>query len=277
METMICPGCQKEIAASSKFCPECGQRLLGEENTTLSSCEEHIESDALIPEEHIESNMPIPAENTTDSPDAIHSTDKKSKRPYVILAIAVLAIGIFAYFNRIDYSKYTDYIEGDDTIYSEGNYSDHRCEYSSCSRTAVCVLRFKTTDNEWYYCDKHVSFAKSLYNTFEDKDSRPSGGSSSSSSDRSSSGMSAKDSYGNDVYAAFTVVKKMVKDKLKSPSTAKFCDITEATFSCSGKSWTVTGWVDAQNGFGATIRSTFTVKFTATSRDNFNLNSCIIT
>lgn len=62
---------------------------------------------------------------------------------------------------------------------------------------------------------------------------------------------------------AFTVAEAMVKQKLKSPSTAKFCLYTEATITHDKDVYTVSGWVDAQNSFGATLRSNWTVTFTA--------------
>ena len=62
---------------------------------------------------------------------------------------------------------------------------------------------------------------------------------------------------------AFTVAEAMVKQKLKAPSTAKFCLYTEATITHDKDVYTVKGWVDAQNSFGATLRSNWTVTFTA--------------
>lgn len=64
-----------------------------------------------------------------------------------------------------------------------------------------------------------------------------------------------KDSYGHTKGDAFAIAEKAVKGKLKSPSTAKFCSVTEATIGCSGNTWVVRGWVNAQNGFGATVRT----------------------
>ena len=66
----------------------------------------------------------------------------------------------------------------------------------------------------------------------------------------------------NDV-DAFTCAEDIVKHNLKSPSTAKFCKITEATctYDSSTNYWTVKGWVDAENSFGAMIRQNWTVKF----------------
>lgn len=53
---------------------------------------------------------------------------------------------------------------------------------------------------------------------------------------------------------------KAVKDNLKSPSTAKFCKYTEMTATnLGGNEWKVSGYVDAQNSFGATMREHWVV------------------
>lgn len=46
-----------------------------------------------------------------------------------------------------------------------------------------------------------------------------------------------------------------LRDKLLAPSTAEF---SQTTTSGGPTSWTVTGVVDAENGFGATLRSSWT-------------------
>ena len=59
---------------------------------------------------------------------------------------------------------------------------------------------------------------------------------------------------------AFVMAKRFVEKQLKSPSTADFCsysknrvrNIDECTFE-------VSGFVDSQNSFGATLRSNFVV------------------
>ena len=88
------------------------------------------------------------------------------------------------------------------------------------------------------------------------------------------------DSVGNRIFYSTikkTKIKVKGKGKLKSPSTAKFCSVTEATIGCSGNTWVVRGWVDAQNGFGATVRTQFAVTFTFASKDMYSLDSCIVT
>lgn len=49
------------------------------------------------------------------------------------------------------------------------------------------------------------------------------------------------------------------RDRLKSPSTAHF---NEDTSSNVGNRWTVSGSVDSENSFGASLRSTFTCTMT---------------
>lgn len=56
---------------------------------------------------------------------------------------------------------------------------------------------------------------------------------------------------------------EFVKDRLKSPSTAEFPDEysgQETVEDLPNKTYKVSGWVDAQNGFGAKLRSIWTVK-----------------
>ena len=74
---------------------------------------------------------------------------------------------------------------------------------------------------------------------------------------------------GLDKFGAYLTSQKFVKDRLKSPSTAKFCDFDEAVVSTTGEdnrtdpgrdSYTVRGWVDAQNSFGAVLRNRFICK-----------------
>lgn len=64
---------------------------------------------------------------------------------------------------------------------------------------------------------------------------------------------------------AWVCAQDIVKQNLKSPSTAKFCTMPEATIRNSkNNDWSVSGWVDAQNSFGGTIRTKFLVTLTLT-------------
>lgn len=57
-------------------------------------------------------------------------------------------------------------------------------------------------------------------------------------------------------YEARSACQDWVKDKLKAPASAEF-----GGHSVDGGEqgpWTITGWVDAQNSFGAKLRNTWT-------------------
>jgi hypothetical protein len=59
--------------------------------------------------------------------------------------------------------------------------------------------------------------------------------------------------------AAVTLGRSCVKEQLKAPSTAEFEFRSESLTFINDSTYTFTGPVDSQNGFGAMIRSNFTV------------------
>lgn len=64
---------------------------------------------------------------------------------------------------------------------------------------------------------------------------------------------------------AFSCAKEIVKGDLKAPSTAKFCRQSEAKIYHLGNgTYCVIGWVDAENSFGATLRTEYIVTYDAT-------------
>ena len=66
---------------------------------------------------------------------------------------------------------------------------------------------------------------------------------------------------------AWSCAKNIVKSNLKSPSTASFCSFPQAKVTHLGNGeYMVSGWVDAQNSFGAKIRENFVVTYTATPK-----------
>lgn len=96
--------------------------------------------------------------------------------------------------------------------------------------------------------------------------------SSSSSSGSSSTTNTARHSDEDAFYCATLIVE----DYLKAPSTAKFCKLSDATVTHLGKGeYMVTGWVDAENSYGAMIRSDFVVTYTATEKGFKNGNAII--
>lgn len=67
------------------------------------------------------------------------------------------------------------------------------------------------------------------------------------------SGLPAQDP--NDRAGAVVACQNAVLDQLKAPSTAEFSSRSETTADRVGSRWDVAGWVDAQNSFGATVRT----------------------
>ncbi len=60
--------------------------------------------------------------------------------------------------------------------------------------------------------------------------------------------------------AYYTATASFVPAHLKAPSTAKFAAYGESGVSVDGDVYTVTGWVDAQNSFGAMVRQRYICK-----------------
>ena len=66
---------------------------------------------------------------------------------------------------------------------------------------------------------------------------------------------------------AWVCAEDIVKANLKSPSSAKFCKYPEATITyCGDADYMVVGWVDAENSYGAKIRTDFIVTLTLTEK-----------
>lgn len=63
-------------------------------------------------------------------------------------------------------------------------------------------------------------------------------------------------------YDAYVMAKHFVEDRLKSPSTADFASIHQSTVKGIGNEWTVKSFVDSQNGFGAMLRTRYTITMT---------------
>ena len=77
---------------------------------------------------------------------------------------------------------------------------------------------------------------------------------------RSKTDEPARDFCTDDDYA-YIAAKKFIKGKLKSPSGAKFSHITETKVTkYNGCIFEFSGYVDAQNSFGATLRENYKIK-----------------
>lgn len=72
-------------------------------------------------------------------------------------------------------------------------------------------------------------------------------------------GMAARDKEGEDKSGAWTAAQGFVESRLKSPSTADFPWYQEEKIHYLGNdSYRVSSYVDAENSFGATMRSNYT-------------------
>lgn len=81
----------------------------------------------------------------------------------------------------------------------------------------------------------------------------------------------------NDKVSAWTMAEQMVEAQLRAPSTADFPWYREEWVRPTGDcSFTVTGYVDAQNGFGAMIRSNWVVVLTYIGDDRWRRDSISI-
>jgi hypothetical protein len=76
-----------------------------------------------------------------------------------------------------------------------------------------------------------------------------------------------------DRYGAIDVCHQRVEGQLKAPSTADYSDET-ATETSPGH-WSVAGSVDAENSFGAKVRSTYTCEAVHTDGDNWNVTASV--
>ena len=87
-------------------------------------------------------------------------------------------------------------------------------------------------------------------------------------------GSSESGSSGPDEVGAFFMSKKFVEERLKAPSSADFCSYSDATVTdLGGGRFSVSAYVDAQNSFGATIRTYYSCVLRSTDGDTWTLES----
>jgi hypothetical protein len=68
---------------------------------------------------------------------------------------------------------------------------------------------------------------------------------------------------------AKVMCENFVEDRLKSPSSADFSGIFDTTITGSGTDYTVSGYVDAENIFGAMLRSNYTCEIRDSGNDKW--------
>lgn len=72
---------------------------------------------------------------------------------------------------------------------------------------------------------------------------------------------------------AHLICQDFVSKRLKAPSTAKFADLYDVKAFKEAGHFTVIGWVDSQNSFGAQIRTNYTCSVEPTTGDKWRLLS----
>lgn len=268
-ENLLEEGKYKEaVAAATKAYQLVGDKE-GEEEFVLCVAEKLAKECGL---ENPQAEIDITYKNTTYNGIQVRSDNLSSKDKDEIVSI---------------YKKM--YREGLDTIMSGGREGGAKTPY---------IVTHLVSDGERYYVSEGELriINDTAYTKTEGRKKWSTGGSNNGSSssgsesnrkndsiptagERSSDVIkngNSKDSYGHDKFDAFVIAENAVKKKLKSPSTAQFCTTTEATIGRNGNTWTVKGWVDAQNGYGATVRANFVVTFTFASKDTYSVALCIV-
>ena len=153
-------------------------------------------------------------------------------------------------YDEISNSKKYDIDEKLDRVrnVSIKGYESGGATYTVYSSTRSIYKNGKEIDDDFYNSDSY----KSLH------DNKPS----------TSSGSGYLPNREKD---AWVCAQDIVNSNLKAPATAKFCSYTEATITHNGGSdYTVKGYVDAENSYGAQIRTNFTVTLTLTEKGYTN-------
>lgn len=86
----------------------------------------------------------------------------------------------------------------------------------------------------------------------------------------SKSTPSASSSEG-DALSAWVVCQQEMDRRLKAPATADYPSRSEFTITQSGAIYTMSSWVDSENGFGAQIRTFFDCKAIHTGGDSYRV------
>jgi hypothetical protein len=81
----------------------------------------------------------------------------------------------------------------------------------------------------------------------------------------------AADSDGDEL-GAWVVCQQEMSKRLRSPATAEYPSRREVRITQSDKTYSIRGWVDSQNGFGALVRTEFLCTAVATGGDNYRVS-----
>ena len=184
--------------------------------------------------------------NQESRPENISQEKKKlSIVKYIFIALVVGILAFVLIYNTV-IVRTVD--KGNGWKHQIGNFGE--CQYSDRLNCEEATHRIKSTFvMGGQYCDEHWnSNGIGMFERLAEKSV-----SSSSRSDESETD-------------AKICAKKAVEDCLKAPSTADFCSYSEMDTTYLGNDkWKITGYVDAENSFGAVLRQKWTVTLTLTS------------
>lgn len=256
MSLINCPECNQKISDKASVCIHCGYPLSHEEyppnsNTTIDPTPKNnsnFDTAQLIEDDKIEGKV-LKADAFDDIDTFIpkrKNKNPKSKKRKIILIAIILLIGIPLFI-------YNTFIV---RTVSSGNGWKHQvghfgmCQFDSEEHCGEATHRyfFKGSPPELVqlFCDKHwESDGEPVYNGLTREVYLPSS---------------------TDILNAKICAEQAVKDTLKAPSTAEFCSHSDMEAEHLGNNqWIVSGYVDAQNSFGAFIRKDWSVTLTLTS------------
>lgn len=232
----ICVDCKKFVPTSATVCPLCGGKNLVVANVPASSASSWSTS--------LQQPATVPAKKKK----------KRSKAPYIaFLLIFVVAIGavILTQFLNPCKNGHTwkaATCEDPKTCSvcgrTDGNSLGHDWEGATCTQAGICSRCGKEGYKKSHQYSKGFCTSCGRIEEFY---------------------KSSEETDGDDYFAAIAAAKIVVKDKLKSPSSAKF-PISDSEYvvekAIGENDWVVSGYVDAQNGFGAMIRTIWIASFT---------------
>lgn len=185
-------------------------------------------------------HTPVP-DRVADKKEAVANQSFFTKHKKLVSIMAVILVALVVW--KMVSPKTVE--SGNGYKHQIGEFNE-KCDYFEICKNDTTTHRIHHMFDTDYYCDECWElFGQRTFNFLADIDGK------NNSSDE------ARD--------AKVCAVKAVKDSLKSPSTADFCSYNDMTAtSLGGDKWKVTGYVDAQNSFGATLRENWTVTLTLT-------------
>lgn len=177
----------------------------------------------------------------------METAPEKSKNTYIkriILLTVLAAIVAYIFYNNVIIQTVDS---GDGWKHQIGHFE--QCMYDEYEGCGEATHRIHAISVNQYYCEEHwQTNGIDMFERLADKN------------------ISSGKSNSKEATNAKVCAVKAVEDKLKSPSTADFCSYTSMTATDLGNNkWKVSGYVDAQNSFGAVVREYWTVTLTLTS------------